>query len=95
MSLREFGPRCNHVIEARYRLLVAADNAERRRAIEAVLDQIRGQRQRPIVAFDRLDIAPERAQYIGAVAMRLGQIGCDRNSAIETRQRFLVLPERA
>ncbi|MGA7432567.1 MAG: hypothetical protein WBW35_19205, partial [Xanthobacteraceae bacterium] len=42
-----------------------------------------------------LDIAPERAQYIGAVAMRLGQIGRERNSAIETRQRFLALPKRA
>ena len=73
---------------------MAANGGERHATIEPVLNSVRRRGKRPIIGVDCFDVAPELAQQVGAMTVRLSQIRCECQRAIETRQGFLVLSER-
>ena len=67
---------------------------ERHAAVHPIGDRIRRQGQSPVVAVERLGVAADLAQNIGAIGVRRRQLGRQRDGAVETQQGVVVKTER-
>ena len=76
------------------RLVVPVERNERHAAVHPIRDRIRRQCQSPVVAVERLGIAADLAQNVGAIGVRRREIGRKRDGAVETRQGVVVQSER-
>ena len=88
MGFRDVGATLNRLVEARQRLGVAAEPLKQRAAVEPVGRRGRVERQRPVEALQRLVGKAGIEQDIGAVAVRVGEVGVDGDGAVETLDRL-------
>ena len=73
---------------------MAVERNEGHAAVHPVRDRVRRQGQSPVVAVERLGIAADLAQDVGAIGVRRRQLRCQRDGAVETCQGVVVAPER-
>ena len=95
MRFGPIGPAGNGSIKARNGIDPMFHCGKRHAAIEPVFDRSGCQGHGAIIALDCLGVAAEIAEQVAAVAVRLREVGRERNCPIEARQCLFALTERA
>ena len=90
----EIGVERKTAIETGHRFVVPVERNERHAAVHPIGDRIRRQGQSAVVAVERLGIAADLAQNIGAIGVCRRELWRQRDGAIETCQGVVVQSER-
>ena len=88
VRLGDVGAADDRLVETRQRLGVAAERLQQRAAVEPVGRRGRVERQRAVETFQRLVGKAGIDQDIGAVAVRVGEIGVERDGPVEILDRL-------